>query len=66
MVAMLGLAVGKVDRGRVCTRVRGLAIAGHEDRGDKRLQRHTLIICQIELFVLLVDGCRICGRSRSK
>ena len=62
MVAMLELAVGQVDRRRMCTCVRGNVVAGLEDRDDKRMQRHVMIICQIELEALSVDAAK-CRRS---
>ena len=61
MVAMLELAVGQVDRRRMCTYVGG-NVAGLEDRGDRRMQRHVMIICQIELEALSVDAAE-CRRS---
>ena len=62
MVAMLEIAVGQVDRRRMCTCVGGNVVAGLEDRGDRRMQRHVMIICQIELKELSVDAAE-CRRS---
>ena len=62
MVAMLELAVGQVDRRRMCTFVGGNVVAGLEDRGDRRMQRHVMIICQMELEALSVDAAE-CRRS---
>lgn len=62
MVATLGLAVGEADRRRVCPWVRGNVILGLEDRDDRRMQRHIVSICQIELFVFVVDAAE-CRRN---
>ena len=62
MVAMLELAVGKVDRRRMCTCLGRDVVAGLEDRGDRRMQRHVMIICPTELKALSVDAAE-CRRS---
>lgn len=56
MVAMLALAVGKAERRRICTWVRGSVIPSLEGGGDRRRQRHTETICQIKLSAFVVDG----------
>ena len=62
MVAMLELGVGQLDPRRMCTCAGGNVIAGLEDRRDRRMQRHVMIICQMELNALSVDAAE-CRRS---
>lgn len=62
MVAMLGMVVGQVDKSRIRTCVGGSGFASLEDRGKRRVQRHSVTICRMELLALLVDAAE-CGRS---
>ena len=49
MVATLGLAVGQAERRRKWRRVGGSVVAGLGGKGNGRMQRHVMTICQIEL-----------------
>ena len=63
MVAMLELAVGELDRRRMCTLcLEKNVVAGLKDRGDWRMQRRVMTICQTELEALSVDAAE-CRRS---
>ena len=59
MEAMLGLAVGEADRRRIRRCVGGNVVAGRDNRGDRRMQRHVVTICPIELFCVVCGYCRV-------
>ena len=62
MVAMLELAEEQVDRRRMCLCVGRNVVAGLEDRGDRRMQRHVMIICPMEQEVPSAYSAK-CRRS---
>ena len=58
MVATLGMAVGEVDKCRICKYVGRRRGTGTEDKDDRRMQRHVVTICQIELFASSVEAAK--------